>query len=192
MIRRARAQRVHSANAFSPWTVDDIWSVYTSKDKNTDQIAKDLARSSSAIDGIKVLIRYALQANSVDSVRNEILRRHYSKVTAEALCEFYRRVKLTNHKSEEKEVVETETEKTLHTSLVELEAAFDLLRNQVVEVISLAVEEKTADFKAQKEAEIIELKKEHKAEIAALQAVVDAAKKSNLATTIKNKLTGVW
>ena len=68
---------------------------------------------------------------------------------------------------------------TLDDALMRLEDAFSILKNAISDVAIAATEERIKEYKEEKEAEV-----------KALKTVVEAAKVSNLASTLKARLMG--
>lgn len=67
----------------------------------------------------------------------------------------------------------------LETEINKLDDLIDQLKTTIETVVILSVDQKVADYKREKEAEIV-----------ALKTVVDAAKKNNLASMLKHRLMG--
>lgn len=171
-------QRI-SKNAFKPWTVDDLWLVHTNNDKSMKYLTETLSRSKMAIYNSQLVLKRTLNESSVDDAKATLVACKYGSKTIESFLEIWRRVNLTDYKvTPQVNITQTND---LDKLLSKLEEQFEGLKNAMIQVVEVAVELKTKEYREATEQELKDLRQ-----------LAEVAKGTNLGSVLKKKLMGAW
>ena len=181
-MRKYVRRGVERPNAFKAYSFEDLKTIYELRGTghSIKQIADEIGRSTSSITNIVSYLKSLLKFPTWKDATTRLATSRLSQNSVEAYHQLYEYIK--SGPVQLPKVLSSNGEayaKDLEGAIEDLDQTLEAVKAKIEHVIVLAVDQRTADYKKEKEAELL-----------SLQTVVEASKQNNLASMLKKRLMG--
>ena len=181
-MRKYVKRGAEKPNAFKSYSFEDLKTIYELRGTgySIKQIADEIGRSTSSITNIVSYFKGLLKFPTWKDATARLATSRLSQNSIEAYHQLYEYIK--SGPVQLPKVLSSNSEihaKDLEGAIEDLDKALESVKAKIEHVIALAVDQRIADYKNEKETELL-----------ALRTVVESAKQNNLASMLKKRLMG--